>query len=77
MTKTACTAMGKESNSINCTITILKKGMDNHSSILEDSMDRGAWQSTVHGVTKNQTQLKNFHSHTHTHTHIYIYVSES
>jgi len=55
MTKVACTAMGKESNSINCTITVLKKGMDNHSSILENSMDRGAWQATVHGVAKNQT----------------------
>ena len=22
---------------------------------LENSMDRGAWQATVHGVTKNQT----------------------
>ena len=26
---------------------------------LENSMDRGAWQATVHGVTKNQTQLSN------------------
>ena len=25
---------------------------------LENPMDRGAWQATVHGVTKNQTQLK-------------------
>ena len=24
---------------------------------LDNSMDRGAWQATVHGVTKNQTQL--------------------
>ena len=24
---------------------------------LENSMDRGAWQSTVHGVTKSWTQL--------------------
>ena len=24
---------------------------------LENSMDRGAWQATVHGITKNQTQL--------------------
>ena len=62
MTKVACTAMGKESNSINCTITVPKKGMDNHSSVLENSIDRGAWQATVQGVEKNQTQLKNFHS---------------
>ena len=27
-------------------------------SYLEDPIDRGAWQATVHGVTKNQTQLK-------------------
>ena len=24
-------------------------------------MDRGAWQATVHGVTKNQTQLSTQH----------------
>ena len=30
---------------------------------LENSMDRGAWQATVHGVTKSQTQLR-------THAHI-------
>ena len=27
-------------------------------SCLENSMDRGAWQATVHGVRKSQTQLK-------------------
>ena len=27
-------------------------------SCLESSMDRGAWQATVHGVTKSQTRLK-------------------
>ena len=27
-------------------------------SCLENPMDRGAWQATVHGVTKSQTQLK-------------------
>ena len=27
-------------------------------SCLENTMDRGAWQATVHGVTKSQTQLK-------------------
>ena len=25
------------------------------------SMDRGAWQATVHGVRKSQTQLSDFH----------------
>ena len=28
---------------------------------LENSMDRGAWQATVHGVTKHQTLLSHFH----------------
>ena len=28
-----------------------------HYSCLENSMDRGAWQVTVHGVTKSWTQL--------------------
>ena len=28
-------------------------------SCLEDSMDRGIWQATVHGDTKSQTQLSN------------------
>ena len=27
-------------------------------SFLENPMDRGAWQATVHGVTKSQTRLK-------------------
>ena len=25
---------------------------------LENSMDRGTWRATVHGVTKSQTQLR-------------------
>ena len=29
-------------------------------SCLENLMDRGAWQATVHGVTKSQTRLSNF-----------------
>ena len=28
---------------------------------LENSMDRGAWEVTVHGVTKNRTRLRDFH----------------
>ena len=28
---------------------------------LENTMDRGAWQATVHGVTKSQTQLSDFY----------------
>ena len=27
---------------------------------LENPMDRGTWWATVHGVTKNQTQLSNY-----------------
>jgi len=27
-------------------------------SCLENSMDRGAWWATIHGVTQSQTQLK-------------------
>ena len=30
---------------------------------LENSMDRGPWQATVHGVAKSRTQLSNFHFH--------------
>ena len=28
---------------------------------LENSMDRGAWQATAHGVTKSQTQLSDLY----------------
>ena len=28
---------------------------------LENPMDRGAWQATVHGVAKSQRGLSNFH----------------
>ena len=28
-------------------------------SCLENSMDRGAWRATVHGITKSWTQLSN------------------
>ena len=45
-------------------------------SCLENSVDRGAWWATIHGVTKSQTPLRNWarvraraHTHTHTHTH--------
>ena len=33
----------------------LEKGMETHSRILENPMDKGAWQATVHGVTKSWT----------------------
>ena len=32
-------------------------------SCLENSMDRGAWQAPVHGVTKSQTRLSDWHFH--------------
>ena len=32
-------------------------------SCLENPMDRGAWQATVHRVTKSQTQLKRLSTH--------------
>ena len=38
----------------------LEKVMATHSSILAWRIpDRGAWQATVHGVTKSWTQLSN------------------
>ena len=30
-------------------------------SCLENSMDRGAWRATIHGVPKSQIQLSDFH----------------
>ena len=38
-------------------------------SCLENSVDRGAWCATVHGVTKRWTRLSNW-AHTHTHTRV-------
>ena len=32
-----------------------ENGNPSQDSCLENSMDRGAWQATVHGVTKSQT----------------------
>ena len=45
-------------------------------SCLENPTDRGAWQATVHGVTKSQTWLSDSHTHTHTHTHTEWHVCE-
>ena len=33
----------------------LKKGMETHSSILENSMDRGVWRAIAYGVAKSRT----------------------
>ena len=42
-------------------------------SCLENPMDRGAWQATVHRVAQSRTRLNQLraraHTHTHTHTH--------
>ena len=35
-------------------------------SCLENPMDRGAWQATVHGVVKSQTGLKRLSMHART-----------
>jgi len=44
--------------------------MATYSSILENSMDKGAWQATVHGIAKSQTRLSTHtHPRAHTHTH--------
>ena len=40
-------------------------------SFLENSMDRGAWQATVHGIAKSQTWLSDW-ACTRTHTHVFI-----
>ena len=34
-------------------------------SCLENSMARGAWKTTVHGVAKSQIRLRNSHFHFH------------
>ena len=36
-------------------------------SCMENCMDRGAWQATVHGTSKSCTQLSNSHFHKKTH----------
>ena len=37
---------------------------ERQSTCLENSMDREAWQATVHGVTKSWTWLSDWHTHT-------------
>ena len=46
-------------------------------SCLENSMERGAWRATGHGVTKSQTWLSACtHAHTHTHTHNHTHMNK-
>ena len=46
---------------------ILSSGEENGNplqySCLENSMDRGPWRVTVHGLTKSQTRLKRLSTH--------------
>ena len=37
------------------------------SELRELVMDREAWHAEIHGVTKSQTRLSDFHSRTHVH----------
>ena len=48
----------------------LGKGNDNplQYSCLGSSINRGAWQATVHEVKKELDRTKRTHTHTHTHT---------
>ena len=43
----------------------MEKEMATHSSILvwKNSMERGAWQATVHGVTKSDMSEKRMHAY--------------
>ena len=41
-------------------------------SCLENPMDRGAWQATVHRATNSQTRLKRLSTHTHVPTYHHI-----
>ena len=40
-----------------------RKGYPLQYSGLENSTDRGTWQATVYRISKNQTQLSDFHFH--------------
>ena len=42
-----------------------------HYSCWENSMDKGVWRATVHGVTMSQTWLSTPYTHTHKHTCMY------
>ena len=44
-------------------------------SCLENPMNREAWWTTTHRVTKSQTQLKQLNMHTCTHVNMYVYTN--
>ena len=52
------------------------RGNDNplQCSCLENPMDRGAWQATVHGVAKNQTRLSTAQHIIYIYIYVYIYI---
>ena len=41
-------------------------------SCLDNHIDRGAWEATVHRVTKSQTQLKQLSTHTNAYRYIHL-----
>ena len=53
------------------------RGHDNplQYSYLENPMDRGAWQATVHRIAKSQTPLKRLSTRTHPLLPAYFYCS--
>ena len=57
MKESACNVgdLGSSTGSGNCPGE--GNGYPLQGSCLENSMDRGAWQATVHGAAKSQTQL--------------------
>ena len=57
MQKTGVQPLGREDP--------LEKKMATHS----NSMDRGGWWATVHGVVKSWTRMSDSHIYTHTHRH--------
>ena len=48
---------------------LLEEGMAIHSSCLENPMDRGVWQATVHRATRSQRQLKRLSMYACMHTY--------
>ena len=50
----------------------LEEGNPLQYSCLENPMDRGSWQATVHGVAKSQTRLKRRGVHAGRNPHMYI-----
>ena len=45
-----------------CLLNLVERLVPLHSPCLENSMDRGSWRATVHGVIKSRTWLSDYHS---------------